>query len=396
MKRASVIAALLAAAAAYGRELPVQRDLVRPMEFGAETVPEDLRAAPDVAMAIQRREEFAREQKGGGKKGILARGDRRASGNAAAYFDEMSGDEEEGRQTAKKDDWLVRSVTGGAFGNSETNKSAVERVLGTDKESPERSRWWLAEEMEQRKNEDAKSAAPEDGEEEAVEVAYSETPDDTPENVPTAVDSMEERDAKRDEIRNAPQQEDTATVLAGVQKNLDELREKLAVNTPGAGTSGTEAAVAGRPETAAAGPSRDWSQPILGDEPMKVTRMPDAAGWDFQDRPSGPSGIGMGYDRPSGGGGGMFGYDRPAVGGFEMPSVASGGGSAVRVDVPSWGSGGGTSRDAGWGAGASGAGSGWAPLQIPSVDVSVGTGSGWERDSRPTRTGTTGSGTMPW
>lgn len=413
MRRAVVMAALLWAAAAggaWGRELPVQRDLVQPMDFGGGETREDLRAAPDVAMAIERREEFAREQKGG-RKGLLVRGERRASG-VGMYYGESSG-EGEGKQKSKKDDWLVKSVTQGAFGNTNGSQSVVQSVLSKDSEEEGESKWgWLAQEMEQRKNEEAAGGAAE-GEEEAtgVEGLYAETPEEAMliqqataprEEETKKPDSMAEQDAKREEIRKGPAQEAPAA-FAGMQKNLDDIREKLALNAEG--TAGKET----KPDAVASDGARDWSQPLLGREPMQVTRIPEPSGMDFRGtEQGGAAGIGMGYERPSGD---SFGYERPTSAGFgyERPSGGGGfglpsSGTAVgRADAPSWGMGSGTAHGGSWG-GSSRGGSGWSALPISGAGGASGwnTGGG-DRGSYtttrpdPTRIGTPGGGTlMPW
>lgn len=404
MRRAAFIAALLAASVASGRELPVQRDYVRPMEFGdAEVTAVDLRAAPDVAMQIERREEFARERKTG-KKGLLALGEKRASGGAGAYYGDAT-DDGEARKKDKKDDWLVKSVTQGAFGNTNGSQSVVQSVLGKDSEESAESKWgWLAEEMEQRQNEEA-AQGPAEEDVASVEGLRAETPEEAMliqqamgrEDEAKKPDSMAEQDAKRDEIRNAPAQEEPVAFSA-MQKNLDDIREKLALNTPGA--AGADAKPAAASETA--GGARDWSQPLLGNEPMKVTRLPESAGVDFHGSGERMGGGGnIGDDRPSAGGG--FGYERPDAGGFGLPSAGGGAGTAARVEMPAWGAAGGTTHGGVWSA-SSGGGSGWSALPVPGA----GGASGWNTGGGdrgnytttrpdPARIGTPGGGTlMPW
>lgn len=348
MKRAAVMVALLAAASAvYGRELPVQRDLVRPMDFGEGAAAEDLRAAPDVAMAIERREEFARAQKGE-KKSILALGSgRRSAGNAVAYYSDTLSDAEEGRQGVKRDNWLVQSVTQGAFGSSTNGQSGVRSVLSQETENNGASPWgWLAEEVAQRQS----METPEEPQEEepvGMEEVPAEPAVEIPATVAVAENSMEERDARRDEIRNAPPPPAPPS-FAELQLNAEEIRNQWA------------------PDSSEVGVIRTMRETSWGGE--------SAYGRVAQTE---------------------FDYSSSSRG-FGLPSVGSDGGS-VRFETTAWEAG---EKASGAGQWRGGSDSSWAPLQptIPDgpVDIDIPKSEGPKTKTDSKRVGTSGTGTMPW
>ena len=348
MKRAAIMAALMAAAA-YGRELPVQRDLVRPMEFGAGMGAEDSRAAPDVAMAIARREEFARAQRGE-KKSILALGGgRRSAGNAVAYYSDTLGNEGEGRSGAKSDDWLVKSVMQGAFGSSSNGQSGVRSVLLQESENNGESPWgWLAAEVSQRQSNEAAAEPPEE-EPIGVEEVLPDEAVDIPATVAVAENSVEERDARRDEIRNAPPPPPVEPPsFAESQLKAEERRNQWA------------------PDLAEGGVIQAIRESALGVESPheRVTKVEFVY-------PSSP-------------------------GGFGLPSVGSDRGE-VRFDSTGWESGEKAPGIGQWGGRAD---AGWTPLRptIPdgSAEMEMPKGEGEKTKADSRRTGTSGSGTMPW
>ena len=302
MKRAAVMAVLLAAAAAwgasaaYGRALPVQRDFVRPLEFGDGADAADLRAAPDVAMAIERREAFAREQKGEKKSLLALGGGRRVSGNAAAYYSDTSEEGEEGRSGAKRSDWLVQSLTKGGGGTSSNGQSGVRGVFSPEGENGALSWGWLAEEVAQRQGAEASEDPSEEPSEELSEedseggeemAVIAEL--DIPATVAVAPNSTEERDARRDEIRNAAPPVEPAKFA-----ELPAPEEK---------------------------PRNPWGPDVGEGSAILVMRER-------------PMGVESAYERTS-----KVEVDyTPSAGGFRLPSGDTGGG-AGRLDTGAWGAG---------------------------------------------------------